>query len=97
MAKRKIAVFYAWQSDRDESGNRNFICIALDEAAKSINEEGKLAVEVKIDADTEGVVGTPPVTETILKKFRSRHRRSRSHFRCGDRRREARSRSECHG
>ena len=41
MAKRKIAVFYAWQSDRDESGNRNFICIALDEAAKRINEEGK--------------------------------------------------------
>ncbi|MGO7821256.1 hypothetical protein ACC684_28810 [Rhizobium ruizarguesonis] len=71
MAKRKITVFYAWQSDRDTRENQHFIRIALDDAAARINEDSALGVEVKIDADTEGVVGTPPVTETILNKIRS--------------------------
>ncbi|MBY5551108.1 hypothetical protein HFO61_30655 [Rhizobium leguminosarum] len=71
MAKRKITVFYAWQSDRDSRGNQHFIRIALDDAASRISEDSALGVEVKIDADTEGVVGTPPVTETILNKIRS--------------------------
>ncbi|MGO4569356.1 hypothetical protein AB4Z52_31000 [Rhizobium sp. 2YAF20] len=71
MAKRIITVFYAWQSDRDTKGNQNFIRIALDNAASRMNEDSDLGVEVKIDADTEGVVGTPPVTETILNKIRA--------------------------
>lgn len=69
MAKRIITVFYAWQSDRDQKGNRHFIRRALDDAAKRINDDDALAVEIKVDADTEGVLGTPPVTETILKKI----------------------------
>jgi hypothetical protein len=69
MAKRIITVFYAWQSDRDQKGNRHFIRRALDDAAKRINDDGALAVEIKVDADTEGVLGAPPVTETILKKI----------------------------
>ncbi|OWO89985.1 hypothetical protein B5E41_29095 [Rhizobium esperanzae] len=71
MAKRQITVFYAWQSDRDTKGNQHFIRRALDDAASRINEDSALGVEMKIDADTEGVVGTPPVTETILNKIRS--------------------------
>ncbi|TCB60164.1 hypothetical protein E0J20_09225 [Rhizobium leguminosarum bv. viciae] len=71
MAKRKITVFYAWQSDRDSRGNQHFIRKALDDAAARINEDSALGIEVRIDADTEGVVGTPPVTETILNKIRS--------------------------
>ena len=69
MAKRTVTVFYAWQSDRDQKGNRHFIRRALDNAAKRINEDSALGVEIKIDADTEGVLGTPAVTETILKKI----------------------------
>lgn len=69
MAKRTVTVFYAWQSDRDQKGNRHFIRRALDDAAKRINEDGALGVEIKIDADTEGVLGTPAVTETILGKI----------------------------
>lgn len=69
MAKRKITVFYAWQSDRDTKGNQHFIRKALDDAAKRINEEGTLGVEVKIDADTEGVVGTPPVDQSGWRAF----------------------------
>ncbi|MEE3500925.1 hypothetical protein [Acidiphilium acidophilum] len=71
MAKRTVTVFYAWQSDRDQKGNRHFIRRALDDAAKRINEDGALGVEIKIDADTEGVLGMPAVTETILGKIRS--------------------------
>lgn len=71
MAKRVITVFYAWQSDRDQKANRHFIRRALDDAATRINEDNALGVEIRIDADTEGVVGTPAVTETILGKIRS--------------------------
>lgn len=71
MAKKLITVFYAWQSDRDQKANRHFIRRALDDAASRINRGNALGVEIKIDADTEGVAGTPPVTETILKKIRS--------------------------
>lgn len=69
MARRKIIVFYAWQSDRPTTINRNFIRKALDEAAKRITGDASVGVDVLIDADTEGVVGTPPVTETILGKI----------------------------
>jgi hypothetical protein len=71
MARRNITVFYAWQSDRDQQANRHFIRRALDEAAIRINNDNALGVEIIIDADTEGVVGTPAVTETILGKIRS--------------------------
>jgi len=69
MARRKIIVFYAWQSDRPTKINRNLIRNALDEAAERITGDGSVGVDMLIDADTEGVVGTPPVTETILGKI----------------------------
>lgn len=69
MARRKIIVFYAWQSDRPTKINQNLIRKALDEAAERITGDGSVGVDVLIDADTEGVVGTPPVTETILGKI----------------------------
>lgn len=69
MAKRIITVFYAWQSDRDQKANRHFIRRALDDAAKRITDDDALGVEIRVDADTEGVLGAPPVTETILKKI----------------------------
>ncbi len=69
MLPREITVFYAWQSDRPQSTNRHFIRKALDEAAKRITDDTAVGVKVLIDADTEGVVGTPPVTDTILRKI----------------------------
>lgn len=69
MSQRVITVFYAWQSDLEQKTNRNFIRHALDAAAARITEDSAVEAEVLIDADTEGVVGTPPVTETILKKI----------------------------
>ena len=65
----KFVVFYAWQSDRVQRFNKYLIRIALDQAAKKISNDATVAVRVKIDADTEGVVGHVPVTDTILKKI----------------------------
>jgi hypothetical protein len=71
MAKRIVTVFYAWQSDRNQRENRHLIRQALNTAAQKINSDSSLGIEIKIDADTEGVVGTPAVTETILNKIRA--------------------------
>ena len=66
---RKVTVFYAWQSDTPQRFNRYLIRMALEMAARRINEDAALAVEIHIDSDTQGVPGQPPVTETILKKI----------------------------
>jgi hypothetical protein len=66
---RKIVIFYSWQSDRPARINKNFIERALSEAVKRINAEPAIGVELTIDKDTKGVSGTPPITETILKKI----------------------------
>ncbi|HWX35359.1 MAG TPA: hypothetical protein VNZ53_49055 [Steroidobacteraceae bacterium] len=66
---RKIIAFYAWQSDTPEQFNRQFMQIALEDAAKRITQDSALDVELVIDYDTAGVPGTPPISDTILKKI----------------------------
>jgi hypothetical protein len=66
---RKVTVFYAWQSDRPERFNRYLIRMALEVAARQISRDSALDVELRIDSDTQGVPGQPPVTETILRKI----------------------------
>lgn len=66
---KKINAFYAWQSDTPQEFNRHLIEIALQEAATRINEDSTCGAQVQIDSDTKGVRGTPPITETILKKI----------------------------
>jgi hypothetical protein len=66
---RKITVFYAWQSDTPQRFNRHLIRMALEIAASRMNDGMKGEVEVRIDADTEGVPGQPPITDTILQKI----------------------------
>jgi hypothetical protein len=65
----KITVFYAWQSDTPQRFNRYLIRMALEVAARRINEDTTLDVELHIDSDTQGVPGQPPITDTILKKI----------------------------
>lgn len=69
MEKKKVTIFYAWQSDCEQKINRHFIRYALDEAAERISQDDSVGVEITVDADTEGVPGTPPVSETILSKI----------------------------
>jgi hypothetical protein len=66
---RKITAFYAWQSDTPEKFNRHLIRIALEEAATRISADSSLQVELRIDYDTEGLPGTPPISDSILAKI----------------------------
>jgi hypothetical protein len=66
---KEFVVFYAWQSDRLERLNRHLIRFALNLAAKSISDDRAVDIRVRIDADTEDVLGHVPVTDTTLKKI----------------------------
>ncbi|MGB6541214.1 MAG: hypothetical protein WBF03_10105 [Xanthobacteraceae bacterium] len=66
---KQFVVFYAWQSDTVERLNRHLIRFALNLAAKNISDDPVLRVRARIDADTEGILGHVPVTDTILKKI----------------------------
>lgn len=65
----EFVVFYAWQSDRLERLNRHLIRVALNLAAQKISDDSGVGFRVRIDADTEGVLGHVPVTATILQKI----------------------------
>jgi|CXWL01.1.fsa_nt_gi hypothetical protein len=67
---REFVIFYSWQSDTPRKIGSDFIRRALENAAAALNDAG-VGVHVRIDAGTEGVPGTPPVTDTILDKIRS--------------------------
>jgi hypothetical protein len=66
---KEFVVFYAWQSDTDQKLNRYLIRTALELTAKNITADQAMNVRVRIDADTEGVLGHVPITDTILKKI----------------------------
>jgi hypothetical protein len=73
MAKR-LTVFYSWQSDSPSNLNRSFIEKALVEALKRLHSDATLEnalrdATVELDKDTQGVAGSPPIAETILRKI----------------------------
>jgi hypothetical protein len=63
-----IRVFYSWQSDRDRDVCSRFIQMALQAALDAI--QPSFQPPLILDSDTVGVAGTPPVSETILRKIR---------------------------
>jgi hypothetical protein len=73
MSKR-LTVFYSWQSDTPSKANRNFIEKALREALKRLHSDATVEpalreASLELDKDTQGVAGSPPITETILAKI----------------------------
>jgi hypothetical protein len=64
----KFRLFYSWQSDRPSELCRRFIDTALRTAAEAL--AGTIGVEIEVDSDTQNEPGTPPITETILRKIR---------------------------
>jgi len=64
---RALKVFYSWQMDRPSQVCRDFIRRALDHAISHLAGEG---IALEVDSDTQGVPGTPPVSDTILAKIR---------------------------
>lgn len=63
-----VRIFYSWQSDRDRRVCGRFIEIALQEAIGALQPQ--FGPKLILDSGTEGVAGTPPVSETILRKIR---------------------------
>ena len=73
MAKR-LTVFYSWQSDSPANLNRNFIEKALLEVLKRLHSDATLEnalrdATLELDKDTQGIAGSPPIAETILRKI----------------------------
>lgn len=63
------SVFYSWQSDLPNKLNRGLIRKALDDAIRAINADLDVEEAIRVDQDTQGVSGSPPIVETILKKI----------------------------
>ena len=66
-AVKSFTIFYSWQSDRERKCCKDFIRQAADAAAARVG--GRLGVRIVVDADTEGVAGTPAISDTILRKI----------------------------
>ena len=70
-----MQIFYSWQTDADRKINKDFIHDALVAAIKEINSDISLSEAdrrddlLTLDQDTKGILGSPPIAETILKKI----------------------------
>lgn len=67
-------IFYSWQSDTPSTVNRSFIEEALNEAIDRLKSDATVEPAVretiiKLDKDTQGVPGSPPIADTILLKI----------------------------
>lgn len=67
-------IFFSWQSDTKSRVGRGFIEKALNTAVKELHaklsvEEPDRDTELKIDKDTAGVAGSPPIVDTIFTKI----------------------------
>lgn len=60
-------VFYSWQSDDPKT--RNYIEKALKRAVEIIKASAEIDQRPEIDRDTQGVVGSPDISATILNKI----------------------------
>lgn len=67
-----MKVFYAWQADTPSRISKQFIRQALDDAVDQLAETLDLdeAERPSVDQDTQGVLGSPPIAETIFEKIR---------------------------
>lgn len=66
-------IFYCWQSDTPSKIGKAFIRLALDEAVKDLSETMNFdeAERPIVDQDTQGVMGSPVIAETIVEKIRN--------------------------
>ena len=66
-------IFYSWQADTPDKIGKAFIRLALDEAVTKLSEHMNLdeAERPNVDQDTQGVMGSPSIAETIFEKIRN--------------------------
>ena len=60
-------IFYAWQSDTPSRSGTDLVERALKTAIAHVSSE--LAIELKLDRDTQGVPGSPQIIDAILRKI----------------------------
>lgn len=65
----KRTIFYSWQSDLPSKGNRNLIEESLKRAIKAIKKSDSESVEPVLDRDTDGISGSPSISESIFSKI----------------------------
>ena len=65
----KHKIFFSWQSDLPNNGNRNFIESTLNKAIKEIKKENTYLLGLNIDRDTLNVSGSPDISESIFDKI----------------------------
>ena len=67
------SVFFSWQSDRPQREGRNFVenalKIALERLSQNVELEQSIRENIRLDKDTKGVPGSPPIFDTILRKI----------------------------
>ena len=67
----ELTLFYAWQSDTSEKGNRYLIRDAAKNALKRIGRDADVEESPRLDSDTQNVAGTPEIANTIFNKIDS--------------------------
>lgn len=70
----KLKIFYSWQSDTPAKIGKYFIRKSIDEAVEKLKSDVKLEEanrNISVEQDTENVLGSPPVAETIFAKIRN--------------------------
>lgn len=68
-----MKIFYSWQSDTPDNIGKSLIRHALDQAVDALSEQMELSESDRpaVDQDTQGVLGSPPIAETIFEKIRA--------------------------
>jgi hypothetical protein len=67
-------IFYSWQSDISPKINRNFIEDTIEQTIKRLGKDFTVQKairdnEIRIDKDTKGVPGIPPIVDVIFNKI----------------------------
>lgn len=66
------SIFFSWQSDTETRIGKAFLRSVLDEACANIVLDASIDEplrDIKVDSDTQGVAGQPPIVDTIFKKI----------------------------
>lgn len=64
-----VTVFFSWQSDTAAETGQEFVTRALGLAIHAIHEDPTFRYRPRLDQDTRGVPGAPPIVQTILAKI----------------------------
>lgn len=68
----KYIIFYSWQSDLPNNTNRGFIESVINSAIKDIKDKAEYEIyEPDIDRDTQGIPGSPNISQTIFDKIQT--------------------------